>query len=487
MHRTALPTITTRQPPRRRLRLLGLILAAALTLALSPAAHADQVLLMHPDGRVSRVENRFVSGAAKPQPKPKPKPKAESAPVSVSGLLPRLVKQGTPYLREWNAALSTQKHLSGTRAAELGDVISLVKGLAAKGQLTANRLPVLFLTLARNTQWWKSGALPSPGQRIQFSGSQLVWQYYPGQGLQLQVLGTFGEANGLYEAGPASYPKLTALLAEMTPLAVHRGGGLAWEYYFNFDGGRPPWVSAMSQATGIEAFTNAYQATHNRSYLNTAHQALGILQTAPPDGVEVKSPSGVRFLQYSFQPRNEIINAFLQTLIGLNTYAQVSGDPVAQRLFAAGNSQAQADLPAFNTGSWSLYQPGEEDPLNYHQLVTGFLQTLCKQTGAAPYCNTAQAFAADLSAPPKLALTTTRAAKQKPFHLRFKLNKPAHVGVILASTKSHKTYLSTSSESSPGTDFWQTPKLPAGTYTVELSATDQAGNHASISPTLTVK
>ena len=38
------------------------------------------------------------------------------------------------------------------------------------------------------------------GQRIEFEGSELVWQYYPGQGLQLQMLGNFGKLNGLWGA-----------------------------------------------------------------------------------------------------------------------------------------------------------------------------------------------------------------------------------------------------------------------------------------------
>ena len=60
------------------------------------------------------------------------------------------------------------------------------------------------------------------------------------------------------------------LLAELIPLAAQRGGGLTWEYYFNFDGGKPPWTSAMSQATGLEALSRAYQATGNQYYLSVA-------------------------------------------------------------------------------------------------------------------------------------------------------------------------------------------------------------------------
>ena len=51
----------------------------------------------------------------------------------------------------------------------------------------------------------------------------------------------------------------------------------------------------------------------------------------------------------------------MQALIGLFDYAKVSGDAEAQRLFDAGNAEAQAELPHYDTGTWSLYEPGQED------------------------------------------------------------------------------------------------------------------------------
>ena len=152
---------------------------------------------------------------------------------------------------------------------------------------------------------------------------------------------------------------------------------LAWEYYFNFDGGSPPWTSAMSQATGLEAFSRAYKATRRPGLAAVARQAMPIFTVPPPAGVQVPTASGVRYLQYTFAPGVSIINAFLQSLIGLDDYGQASGDAKRGRLFAAGNAEAQAEVPHFDAGAWSLYQPGVEDPLSYHELVTGFLQQLC--------------------------------------------------------------------------------------------------------------
>src|SRR5947209_12002168 len=118
----------------------------------------------------------------------------------------------------------------------------------------------------------------------------------------------------------------------MIPMAARRGGGRTWEYYFHFDGGSPPWTSAMSQATGLLALSHAYQATANPYYLQVASQAMPIFSVPPPAGVKVSTPLGVRFLQYTFTPGTDIINAFLQTLIGLNLYAKVSGNQTAAQL-----------------------------------------------------------------------------------------------------------------------------------------------------------
>jgi hypothetical protein len=385
----------------------------------------------------------------------------------------------------FDAALTEEKHLSGARATELEAVTETMHSIAAAGGLTASRLPALFATLDANRQWWATGPLLSYGQRVEFAGSQLVWEYYPGQGLQLQVLGSFGKANGLYTAGPAQYPAMEQLLSELIPFAAQRGGSLAWEYYFAFDGGLPPWTSAMSQATGLEALTRAYQATGNAYYLQVATEALPLFSDAPPAGVDVHTPLGNRYLQYTFAPQTSIINAFLQTLIGLYYFSHVSGNPEAAQLFAAGNAEAMAEVPQFDTGAWSLYQPGIEDDLSYHELVTGFLEQLCTLTSEPVYCTTAQHFQSYLTTPPVLTQLTSSAGAHGPFALRFRLSKISQVGVAVLSGAT--TVFATSATFPYGIDRFAIPALARpGTYAVRMSATDLAGNFSRIAGTLTV-
>ena len=71
----------------------------------------------------------------------------------------------------------------------------------------------------------RTGPLLAPAQRVEFAGSQMVWEYYPGQGIELQVLGSFGKADGLYGGGKSYPPDARAAVDEMIPLAAKRGGG----------------------------------------------------------------------------------------------------------------------------------------------------------------------------------------------------------------------------------------------------------------------
>jgi hypothetical protein len=488
-------------------------LLVLLALAAFPgAASASPVLVLGTHGRVHERNDRFLSAVpitpvpatapgrraterlrtavarrSGPMPKRTPKP----PPVTVKSVLSALQQRGSitaaqysQTLGAFNAAVRAEKHLTGTRLTELAAVTESVHQFAATKQLTAPRLAAVVATLNANRSWWTTGSIPAPDQRIEFAGSQLVWEYYPGQGLQLQVLGTFGKANGMYTAGPSQYPAMEQLLSQMIPLASRRGGGTTWEYYFTFDGGTPPWTSAMSQATGLEALSRAYLATKNPDYLQVAASAMAVFGKPPPVGVTVPTALGVQFAQYTFAPSLLIINADLQTLIGLYAYASVSSNPAAQTLFAKGNAEAMAVLPSFNTGAWSLYSPGVEDDLSYHELVTGFLTVLCTVTKAPVYCATAEQFTADLTTPPGLGDLTPTAKPGKAFELSFRLSKGSRVGIVI--TRGTSTVFSTSASFAYGVHTFTVPGLKPGEYGVRLAATDLAGNFNRITGTLSV-
>jgi hypothetical protein len=62
----------------------------------------------------------------------------------------------------------------------------------------------------------------------------------------------------------------------------------------------------------------------SRFYLLTARHALPVFTISPSGGVVYRRRSGVRFVEYWFDPTHSdnVINAFLQTLLGLYEYAK---------------------------------------------------------------------------------------------------------------------------------------------------------------------
>ncbi len=421
------------------------------------------------------------------------------------------------------AARRSLGRITGTRHVELGAVLSILDEVAAGGGLTPSRLPELVLTLERNRSWWTTGPLLSSGQRVGFAGSQLVWQYYPGQGIQIQWLGTFGKANGYFLGGTTHNTQLAALLDEAVGLAVQRAGGIAWEYDFHFDGGSPPWVSGLAEGTAVQALGRAAVRFGRPDYFTAASAGLGIFSAPPPTGVRVGTPLGARYLIYSFAPHELVLNAFIQALVGLYDYGNLSNSDAVRALFSAGEAQARVDVPHYDTGAWSLYDQSTESDLSYHVLLRDFLSHLCERLSApatvaqtvitppppaptvgpsggtpatpapapapapvptpapAPaagvYCTTAAHFTSYMHQPPVLAIEPVhRARAGRPVDLRLLLSKISTV--TLQASRGGRTVYSAREQLGHGTRtlVWDPPA--AGSYRFTASATDLAGNSA---------
>src|SRR4051794_14309074 len=356
-------------------------------------------------------------------------------PPTVAGELKRLAAQGqlTPEDAAakraiYDDAKAIERKLTGTRKAELGGVIGDLDGMAARGSFSEpSRLPALFDTLQRNREYWASQPLPAAGARISFPGSELVYQLYPGHGLQIQWLATFGKLNGYWSGGKRYDARASALLDEAIPLATERAGGLAWEYLFPFDGQNPPWVSSLAQGTGLQAMARAATRLNRQAEIfPIALRGLGIFQTAPPAGVRVPADDGAHYLQYSGLPSLFILNGFVQSLVGLYDFAALTGDATARALFDSGDLAARAEVPSFDTGAWSLYSRGStsyESNLGYHTLLRDFLGQLCKRPAAIQYCSAGQHFTQYLTIPPVVSVLPRTVVAKKAGKLRFMLSK----------------------------------------------------------------
>lgn len=394
------------------------------------------------------------------------------------------------YLRIYRRAVSAWKRLGFTRKKELGSVLAQVQRLARLKKLTGGRMAAVLLELDRNREWWGAKGAPRPGARVSFDGSLIIFQYYPGQGLRIQALANCGTANGYWAGGKKD--KLRKLLDELIGLSVEKRapGGVRFktiEYYFPFGGGKPPWFSAMAQATCIQALARAGVSLNDPSYHRVAESMLPVFLAKTPRGVKVKRAGGNWYALYNFFPSLRVLNGHLQTLIGLHDLFAHSGNRQALDLFNKGDTAAVNQLSRYDTGAWSLYSPGREADLNYHKLQRDFLSRLCrrvKETFARPanniYCTTASRFTRYLKTPP--TLTSVRVApapvrQSKRTAVRFTLSKISRVGLSVKNGKG-KVVFATSASLSRGSRriYWRAPDNKTGSYGYSLSAVDLAGN-----------
>jgi hypothetical protein len=363
------------------------------------------------------------------------------------------------HTREYNAARGAIRRLDGARAAELGSVLGAVNQLAAAHLLEPSRLRPTFLLLRRNTEFWTRAPFPAAGHRVNYGPA--VFQYYPGRGMQLQPLASWGRLNWLARTclrdrtvarRRAACPvrELRTGVDTLLALAAHRGDFLAWEHYFSWGGGTPPWISGMTQATAISALSRASRALAEPRWRKAAHAALGAFEAAPPLGVD----GGDHFLMYSFSPGLRVFNGELQAVSGVGELAALFPDGRALRLFRRGERGARAMVEASDTGAWSLYSyAGREATLSYHQLIEEFLGDMCDRTDRETYCDAERRFARYEREPTRIGIAPLeRLRARHTTAVRFRISKISSVKVRLYDRE--------------GLAFSRAMTLPYGTHQV---------------------
>jgi hypothetical protein len=408
-------------------------------------------------------------------------------------------------------ALRVRRRLGGQRRAELGAVIAQLDRFARGGDLTASRLPILFFQLERNTQHWATKGPPvtrgprpkvrpctggngSPSTRVEFPGDPVVFQWYPGQGLQIQQLATAGRVNSL--AKPCLEPEQTndpcrpelfrRGVDRLVFLAANRGF-LAWEYYFAFGGGSPPWISGLAQATAMQALSRGARYFSEPRYLAVARRALGAFRTAPPRGVRVRAGAGNHYLIYSFDSGLRVLNGFLQALVGLHDYGEAADDDRARALFRAGDRRARQEIPLHDTGAWSRYSAGGgESDLGYHRLLRDFLQALCDRTKDDPYCSTAARFSGYMRERTRLEIHRATAPRRgRTAVVRFSLSK---ISCVTLRVRREGRLVSTQTRVlGRGTKAMTWVPRRRGTYTVQVQAVDLVNHYTREERTVEIR
>jgi len=503
---------------------------AAAVAALAAPASASEVLHVH-GNRVVTEDDPALPGAAAELPFAPatscthPARPPVGRPAALAASVPAVLhsdyakhaltaKEYSGYKGIYDKARSTAARLSGTRRANLFGVIFALDRIARSGSLTVSRMHALFFQLDHNTQFWPSTRLPrippptpSPCRyfakkggfvtpvRYVFDDSPLIFEYYPGNGLQLQALANWGKVNalggaclGVYGPNvPCEPDKLKAYLDAMVSIASNRGGFTTWEYWFPFGGGSPPWTSGLSQGTAITALVRGYLVLKDPHYLDVARSAVGAYTHSAPEGVLTHAFGGDWYAEYSFAPGTFILNGFLQALNGIWDLYAVTKSSSVRAIFTRGSRAAKHALHHYDTGAWSLYTlGGQEDDLNYHRLVRDFLTGLCDRTQDRVYCTYSTRFTNYLHEHEKLRYVGPSSARVgHAVALSFRLSKISCVTVKVR--RGGGTAFSSRVLEPYGTHGFSWVPRSAGTYTVELTAYDYL-NHLTVDKrTLTVR
>jgi D-glucuronyl C5-epimerase C-terminus len=499
-------------------------------LALAAPASASQVLRVEGNrvvpesdpalpGRSAELQSAPATSCARPPRLPLGRPAALAA--SVPRVLRADLRKGalspdeySTYRGAYDDAVATARRLSGTRRINLQAVVFTLDRIARAGSLTVSRMPALFFQLEHNTEFWPSKPLPqippptpSPCRyfaqtsgfvtpvRYVFDDSPLIFEYYPGNGLQLQGLANWGKVNALAGAClgvygpnvPCEPDQLKQYLDAMLSIASNRGGFTTWEYWFPFGGGSPPWTSGLTQGTAITALVRGAAVLKDPHYLDVARSAVGAFTTPAPEGVRTSGFGGDWYAEYSFAPRLFILNGFLQALNGVWDLYAATKDPSVRAIFTRGSRAAKHALHHYDTGAWSLYTlDGQEDDLGYHRLVRDFLKGLCDRTQDRVYCAYSTRFTDYLHEHERLQyLGPSHARLRHAVAISFRLSKISCVTVTVK--RGHATAFTSRLLMPHGTRSFTWVPRASGRYTVELSAFDYLNHLAVASGKVTVR
>lgn len=382
-------------------------LLVGLVLALAPVASAgDHVLFVGKDGIERRYDPHMPPDTMPLKPGPLPTTVAGGPTVEQSldlalrkGGISEAQYERYNQIYDEARAIFSRKDVGRRCRSQMGRVLGLLRSISSRGYLNGGRMAALFLQLRRNTEFWMQEPNVRIGERVSFGRDPLVFQHYKGYGLQIQPLGSAGKANGLWkqcleQPSKCHVKTLDAMLDSLVRIASWRAGAKTWEYWFPFGGGLPPWASGMAQATAMQALARGALFFGEPRYMFVARKALPLFLKPPPAGVRLKVKGGYHYVLYSFAPGLRVLNAFLQAVTGLYDYAKLSGDKRADRLFKRGDRRARREVPKYDTGRWSYYALPNKNlsSLEYHALVTGFLENLCERTKARVYCRMAKRF-----------------------------------------------------------------------------------------------
>jgi len=180
----------------------------------------------------------------------------------------------------------------------------------------------------------------------------------------------------------------------------------------------------MAQAVAAQALARAAglvpaESTSLMGKARAAYQAIpGRLLTS------VAAGPWIRLYSFTSLP---VLNAQLQAVISLQSYATEADDGVAAALAMRMQRAAAATLSRFDTGYWSYYAlPHDPSPLDYHEYVVQLLQRL--KSADPRFADAAVRFAAYEKQPPAFQLAPSSLGS-----VTFWVSKPANISAVSAA------------------------------------------------------
>jgi hypothetical protein len=364
---------------------------------------------------------------------------------------------------EVRRAAHLARTLPGGRREHVAVVLNEIATFA--GRMTQPRALSLIGELKANNDYFSKHYAPQPQTDIT-DADGIVYRYFAGRCFEFHPLANFGALNARVAAGDADGAKrlADALVARGVYQAT---GGIGWEYTFPFGGGRAPWISGMAQAVGAQALARTAAMTLGQTDSTALLGKARAADQAIPRRLLTSVAAGPWIRLYSFTSL-PVLNAQLQAVISLQSYAKTANDGDAAALAARMQRAAAATLPRFDTGYWSYYAlPHDPSPLDYHQYVVQLLKRLGPSDPR--FADAATRFAAYEKQPPAFQLAPGSLGV-----LSFWLSKPSAITVTTAAGRTRRV----SVDGGWHTFSYGTPKR-AGAYAVHVNAVDSAGNRAS--------
>jgi len=261
---------------------------------------------------------------------------ARVSPAAAGTLSIRLYRDGV-LMRKSRVGAAARLAVATDRIAGYRAVVRVEP---AQGWLGAVRIARAGVICARH----------GPGSR-DVRGDGLVFRYYGGASYQFQPLLSFAALNNqvLQRRCGAARRLASALLAR----AVRSGDAVYWDYDFSFEGGPVPWRSGFAQAVAAQALARAGVMLRDPALSAVAAASFrGLRRT-----LLMPLAGGSWIREYGFTSQ-VILNAQLQSIISLDSYATIAESAAARRVARELAVATRRLLPSFDLGCWARYQLG---------------------------------------------------------------------------------------------------------------------------------